>query len=360
MPPTDVPDENKGPRVLGACTTVTLAALILVMIRVYVRTRMVKNLGYDDFAIFASMVLALVSLGIIWAEVYYGCGRHVIYLKPAAIMTGLKLNFLSQPFLQWALGFVKISLCLSLLRFTVSEAWRRFFVALIIFIAAYSILGFFVIVLQCIPTRVLWTPGVKAKCMAPKTQWALIYFVVGVNIVTDLILAAAPAPILWGLQIRRRTKVALIAIMGLGVFACAAAVAKTAYLPNYGKKGDFLWDSVEITIWTVTECNVGIIAACVPSIKPLFKATLNLYSSGSHSGPNGGSNGRLSSYVRGESGQLNSSRRGLSVKTVPEKGDGESEEVILELQATPRETSSRSGDANGKSNGFEKTTKVRG
>jgi hypothetical protein len=33
--------------------------------------------------------------------------------------------------------------------------------------------------------------------------------------------------------------------------ACAAAMVKTSFLINYGKTGDFLWDSTNLTIWTV-------------------------------------------------------------------------------------------------------------
>jgi hypothetical protein len=33
--------------------------------------------------------------------------------------------------------------------------------------------------------------------------------------------------------------------------ACAAATVKLSFLVNYGKTGDFLWDSANLTIWTV-------------------------------------------------------------------------------------------------------------
>jgi hypothetical protein len=33
--------------------------------------------------------------------------------------------------------------------------------------------------------------------------------------------------------------------------ATAAAVVKLSFIPNYGKTGDLLWDSTDITIWTV-------------------------------------------------------------------------------------------------------------
>jgi hypothetical protein len=72
----------------------------------------------------------------------------------------------------------------------------------------------------------------------------------------------------------RRQKISIIGILGLGIFATAAALVKLSYLPNYGKTGDWLWDSRNITIWTVTESCVGIIAGNLPCMKPLFRKVL--------------------------------------------------------------------------------------
>jgi len=80
----------------------------------------------------------------------------------------------------------------------------------------------------------------------------------------------------------RRHKASLICILGLGTFATAAALVKLSYLPTYGRSGDLLWDSRNLTMWTVTECNVGIIAGNLPCLKPLFRSILvSTYGSGS-------------------------------------------------------------------------------
>lgn len=79
---------------------------------------------------------------------------------------------------------------------------------------------------------------------------------------------------LWHVQMNRRQKSTIIGILGLGVFATAAAFVKLGYIPNYGKTGDWLWDSRNITIWTVVECNTGIIAGNLPCLKPLFRRVL--------------------------------------------------------------------------------------
>jgi hypothetical protein len=59
-----------------------------------------------------------------------------------------------------------------------------------------------------------------------------------------------------------------------GNSATVAALIKVTFLPSYGKTGDWLWDSRNLTIWTVIESNVGIIAGNLPCLKPLFRAAL--------------------------------------------------------------------------------------
>lgn len=87
---------------------------------------------------------------------------------------------------------------------------------------------------------------------------------------------------LWGVQMNRRHKASLVCILGLGTFATAAAFVKLSYLPAYGREGDLLWDSRNMTIWTIIECNVGIIAGNLPCLKPLFRSILvSTYGSGS-------------------------------------------------------------------------------
>jgi hypothetical protein len=88
---------------------------------------------------------------------------------------------------------------------------------------------------------------------------------------------------LWSVQMNRRQKASLICILGLGIFATAAALVKLTYLPNYGHSGDWLWDSRNLTIWTVIESNIGIVAGNLPCLKPIFRTVLgSTYGHGSH------------------------------------------------------------------------------
>lgn len=83
-----------------------------------------------------------------------------------------------------------------------------------------------------------------------KLQKVMLTFV-DINIFTAFMLVPIPVPMLWHVQINMRVKESLMCIMGLGIFAYFALIMKLSTLPSYGLIGDFLWDTAEITTWTV-------------------------------------------------------------------------------------------------------------
>ncbi|KAL1873569.1 hypothetical protein Daus18300_003936 [Diaporthe australafricana] len=151
-----------------------------------------------------------------------------------------------------------------------------------VFVFAYTTAGFVTLLVQCTDIRILWDYSTKATCWAPSTLLVLSYTNFSLNIVTDMIFAVfIPVPMLWNINVTRRTRISLFCVLGLGCFACACAIVRITYLGTYGKYGDWLWDSQYLTTWSVLETNVGIIAASLPSLRPLFKKFLgSIYGTG--------------------------------------------------------------------------------
>lgn len=64
---------------------------------------------------------------VIIPEVAHGAGRHLVYLDPPEVATtGLHLNFATQGIYLWAIGLVKISIGLFLIRFATSKGYKIF------------------------------------------------------------------------------------------------------------------------------------------------------------------------------------------------------------------------------------------
>ena len=121
-----------------------------------------------------------------------------------------------------------------------------------------------------------WDPTIlPRKCIAQSTMVKITYVIGSCNILTDLIFAIfIPFPMIWHLNTNRRTKAAAMFVISLGALACAGSLARMPYLVNFGSTFDSLWAMAPVALWTVVETEVAIIAACIPSLKPLVKSIL--------------------------------------------------------------------------------------
>lgn len=63
---TSLPDENKGPIILGVVASTTVIAFIIVCMRFYVRIHMIRAVGADDYFILAALVNRPVSFDLVF------------------------------------------------------------------------------------------------------------------------------------------------------------------------------------------------------------------------------------------------------------------------------------------------------
>ncbi|EQB47027.1 hypothetical protein CGLO_13878 [Colletotrichum gloeosporioides Cg-14] len=278
------PEDDEGAKILAATLPVTIAALIVVLARVYVRSHVIQNFGIDDTFMTIAMAISVAGEAVIIPQVHYGAGRHRGDVEEAIFTIGVKLNFVSQLLYLTGICIVKLAVGCSLLRIAAKKIYKHTIASIMTFMTLYTAVCFITLLAQCTDIRFMWDKSVDSTCWSIEVLQGLSYANVTLNILTDLLFATIPIPMLWGLNVHRRARISLVAVLGLGVFACAAACVKSVYIVNYGKLGDVLWDSRNITIWTVAEMNVGIIAGSLATLRPMFKRFLgSMYGKGSKS-----------------------------------------------------------------------------
>jgi hypothetical protein len=216
-----------------------------------------------------------VEMMIIIPQVHYGAGRHVQYIHPPSnVVTGLHLNFVTQPLCLIGLCLTKVSVGLFLLRLTPSPRFRYFVIGTIVFTVlsstgnfcelhlsklrptrstSWKLTAVVTVFFQCRPLALTWDSSVPGECIPPANLKFAAFFNSSVAVLTDVVFALLPIPILWNVQMNWRVKSAVAGILSLGVFAAVSAIVKITFLGNYGKHGDFLWDSADITIWYVIQ-----------------------------------------------------------------------------------------------------------
>ncbi|RII15465.1 hypothetical protein CUC08_Gglean003506 [Alternaria sp. MG1] len=88
------------------------------------------------------------------------------------------------------------------------------------------------------------------------------------NIFTDVCFATLPIPIIWRLQMSRSTRLNLIGVLSLGYIAVALGIVKASYQVKVDPDKMF---TKHLNVFGFLQLNVGIIAASIPTLKPLTK-----------------------------------------------------------------------------------------
>ncbi|KAF4625684.1 hypothetical protein G7Y89_g12482 [Cudoniella acicularis] len=243
--------------------------------RIYVRTRVTKNLGWDDFFIVLATVTALVGLSMGMTAEHFGLGKHIDSItSDDAIYQAVKWDYVQSLPLGLAAMFTKISIFIFMNRVFVNTQtkwtwrWTLHFVNVVNIVA--NIISATTVLAQCTPVQKLWDPSIPGTCWPPKKQMAFGIFQGVASAFCDLVFSGLPVVFLWNVQISVRIKVGICSLMGLGLFTAACAIVRT-YIANTEDYADITYNDLPWNIWIDMETICGIVAACLPTIRPLLK-----------------------------------------------------------------------------------------
>ena len=202
-----LPDVDQGSRIIIATAITTVAALITVLARFYVRVFVIRNVGWDDYTMGLTMLLSACGFAIIVPEVKYGAGRHMAFVGDTA-SKAMHLNFATQGIYLWAIGLVKVSIGLFLLRFAARKGYKVFIWTVMVLMTLYTAICFLTLIFECKDIRTNWDISVKSQCFSSRQLLILSYTntceieidvfylqlltFIALNILTDLIFAILP------------------------------------------------------------------------------------------------------------------------------------------------------------------------
>ncbi|KAI0152745.1 hypothetical protein GGR57DRAFT_170437 [Xylariaceae sp. FL1272] len=262
---------------IGVLTAVHAVALLAAGLRLYSRSFLAKSFGSDDATIAAATLLAFVSY-ILWLyQIPHGLGlRNAMVSEDDQYLFGAA-SFAETILQLIGLGFLKISVALALLRLVTGKVYTWVLRATIAFVSIYTLFAILTLILYCRPIDGFWDHDLGAECYSIQlfVQFGLANS--ALSIFTDILLASLPIPVIWKLQIPRKTRIYLILVLALGWAAVAIGIVKTIGQINYNPFGDTMYE-VSVIFWAFVQLNISIIAACAPSLKNMLKPLLGLAS----------------------------------------------------------------------------------
>ncbi|KAM0115571.1 hypothetical protein ACP6JC_007860 [Aspergillus fumigatus] len=292
----------------------------------------------------------------------YGMGRKLEHVEQFS--TALFWWWLGQTSYVVTCVVAKISIAVALLRLTVTKMHTMLLWTVIGVTIVVGLVFWFVLTLQCKPVSYFWnrlSPGAKGTCLDVDTIIGIAYLYSVTATLCDFVLGLLPISLVWKLQMTRKTKIALAAILSLGCIASAAVIVRIPYL-HYYKDDEFLCKSprrmlssraninrlhtdatTDISIWSNVEASLGIMAGSLVTLRPLFrwfrgtsygrsKTTKRTFGSMPLSSMNGNGNGTHQSKLDRDATQY----------WRPDVYPHESRAVVTTIQTSPRGSKSSS------------------
>ncbi|KAJ5611147.1 hypothetical protein N7510_007866 [Penicillium lagena] len=268
----------------------TLSTLAVVL-RLVARRLTSSKLFLDDWLILVALLFKYgCSIGtaiLLWN----GLGSHITMVPKENLETFFKIGW-ANPFPYTAtVVFVKLSILALYKRLFATKKMLTAIYIVGTIVLMWAVAVFVTTGLMCIPVNKFWDPTVEGACI----DAAKFYYGIQIpNILTDAILLCMPLNVVWKLPIAKSQKLLLSGVFLVGGLTLVFDIVRLYAMIELTKAGpDITYNQAPVAMWTCTEAAVGIIAACLPNLRPLFKTSgrgfwSQLRSSAHRSGWSGG------------------------------------------------------------------------
>ncbi|PWY71155.1 integral membrane protein [Aspergillus eucalypticola CBS 122712] len=248
---------------------------ITVLLRCYVRLRLVKAFGWDDGLMVLAMAVYAMFCGVMIGGSLYGTGKHFADLTPSHRVTAMEYWWLCEIGYCFSSIFCKCSICIFLTRITIKRPHLAFLYIIMTCTVLMGLVLMFSLLLQCRPVSYFWTrvasdPTVEGTCVKTELVIALTWAYSAVAACCDLAVGIVPYFIVRKLNMPWRRKVAAIGICSIGCIACCAVIVRIPYVPTFADP-DFLYATYEVAVWSNVEVGLGIFAGSLATLHPLLK-----------------------------------------------------------------------------------------
>jgi hypothetical protein len=156
-------DENIGSVLLIPAAVFIVPSAITTALRLWARK---SSLGSDDWTILIAAILTIVLNALSIAGVKHGKGRHVCFLDADSIAEIGRYSLINQIVLFWALFFIKISVCLLILRVKSTATLRWISGIAVGMMVSSTVVACAALLAECSPVSAYWNRS-SGQCRPP-------------------------------------------------------------------------------------------------------------------------------------------------------------------------------------------------
>ncbi|KAL6707888.1 hypothetical protein ACN47E_003562 [Coniothyrium glycines] len=253
--------------------------LLFVSLRLWAK-RLSKRIGWDDFLTVGALTVSLTcsTLQLAAAEHGYLGSHQPLDENGQPILDDPGLIFFEET--KFAINMISIvglglTKCSILVLYKNIFDVRRFRVAVycvLAYVIAWTVSFTFSHLFTCYPITVFIEPYYHNNCVQTVPMFlALLY----TDVLADIVILVLPIPMVLSVRMETKKKLAVIAMLTLGAAVCAVSI--TRVVATYSIAGEYLkhpddviYYTAPVFFWTNIELSLGVVCACLPTIRPVW------------------------------------------------------------------------------------------
>ncbi|KAL3587997.1 hypothetical protein FPOAC2_13896 [Fusarium poae] len=231
-------------------------------------------LGLDDLFIVLVMCAAVPSNIInAYGLAPNGIGRDIWTITPQQV-TNFGRYFYIMAILYFSLQtFLKLSMIFFLLRIFPTKGVRKSLWATVIFTSIFGLVYVFITIFQCRPISYFWTKWDHTHTGTCIDINTITWSSASINIALDIWILAIPLSQLKKMNLDSRKKIGVGIMFSVGIIVTIMSILRLTATIRAGTgmgSNNPTWEYLAVTKWSTIECSVGIMCACMPSLRMLL------------------------------------------------------------------------------------------
>ncbi|KAF5853267.1 hypothetical protein GGP41_001836 [Bipolaris sorokiniana] len=269
--------DNRKQEVLAVAILFFVLTWVTVCLRVYVRLCLRTIWGKDDSYMVATQLVFTVYLCFQIVAAVHGTGQHRWRLSDHDAKTALLFWYLCEVMYVVTNGLLKFSIGYFYLRVAVKRNHIWCIRILMGGTVLCCLIYLFLVMLQCSPVSAFWEiHPASSKCIPKGPTLGISYALAAINAAADWILGLLPFWMVWGLNMKTKTKIVVACILAFAAIGSTGTVVRMGYIHTLYDGPDFLYATTDVAIWSTVEPGIGIVASSIATYRPLVYHILQL------------------------------------------------------------------------------------
>ncbi|CVK92741.1 uncharacterized protein FMAN_07604 [Fusarium mangiferae] len=273
---TDSIGHGNGQSVFDLNVALMVITNILMILRLYVRGIMARNLGWDDGLAVVAWGLVVTFSCIEIVLLTKGVGYHIQDVPRETLLQLLSLFPVDKLVFILAGGFVRLSILAYLPRISRERSFMTCVYGVFVATIITAVTSFLFVLLSCSPVSDVFNAAKPDRQCASKhslsrMRWAhsIMSTILNVVILSLCIWVSASTA-------KTRAQVTKMTLMLLlGLFAVVSTITRLIILLATNMNADITYNSLRVAPFFPLEINSGLWCSCLPAFQPLFEWTNN-------------------------------------------------------------------------------------